>query len=57
MAPGMHPPAAGTTLGSKKGLEALLRELSVMKRIDHPHCVKLYELLDDPGTHKKMLRG
>ena len=39
----------------KRGLEALVAELSLLKIIDHPHCVQLYELLDDPEQDKLYL--
>ena len=30
----------------------LEREVAIMKKIDHPHIVKLYEVIDDPDDHK-----
>lgn len=30
----------------------LEREVAIMKKIDHPHLVKLYEVIDDPDDDK-----
>lgn len=30
----------------------LEREVAIMKKIDHPHLVKLFEVIDDPDDKK-----
>lgn len=30
----------------------LEREVAIMKKIDHPHLVKLFEVIDDPDDEK-----
>ena len=36
-------------------LDTLAREIAVMKKIHHPHCVQLYEVIDDPKDEKLYL--
>jgi serine/threonine protein kinase len=36
-------------------LDTLAREIAVMKKINHPHCVQLYEVIDDPKDEKLYL--
>lgn len=31
------------------GLESLQREIAILKKVDHPYIVRLYEVLDDPS--------
>lgn len=35
--------------GKKDALESLKREIAILKKVDHPNVVKLYEVLDDPS--------
>ena len=36
-------------------LDTLAREIAVMKKINHPHCVQLFEVIDDPKAEKVYL--
>ena len=36
-------------------LDTLAREIAVMKKINHPHCVQLFEVIDDPKDEKLYL--
>ena len=38
------PQASGATLVS----DSILREIATMKRVTHPNCVRLFEVIDDP---------
>ncbi|XP_031570435.1 calcium/calmodulin-dependent protein kinase kinase 1-like isoform X2 [Actinia tenebrosa] len=35
--------------GKNPGLENLQREIAILKKVDHPNVVRLYEVLDDPA--------
>lgn len=35
--------------GKNPGLESLQREIAILKKVDHPYVVRLYEVLDDPS--------
>lgn len=35
--------------GKKDALENLRREIAILKKVDHPNIVKLFEVLDDPA--------
>eukprot|EP00050_Salpingoeca_kvevrii_P022001 m.119647 g.119647 ORF g.119647 m.119647 type:complete len:65 (-) comp9561_c0_seq4:221-415(-) len=44
------PRAAGRRPGGPKNDDNdIKREVAVLKKIDHPHIVKLFEVMDDPG--------
>ena len=36
-------------VGRGTALDGVLKEIGVMKHLCHPHCVQLYEVLDDPA--------
>ena len=40
---------------SSNALEMLGREIAIMKKINHPHCVQLFEVIDDPKTERLFL--
>ena len=31
------------------------REVAIMKKMNHPHIVRLIEIIDDPNHHKQYL--
>lgn len=35
--------------GKNSGLENLQREIAILKKVDHPYVVRLFEVLDDPS--------
>lgn len=35
--------------------DAIIREIAVMKKMDHPNVVKLHEVIDPPGSHYMMM--
>jgi len=39
----------------KKALEDEMREIAVMKRVNHPHCVQLFEVIDDAEHDRTFL--
>mmetsp|Transcript_42121 Transcript_42121/g.86060 ORF Transcript_42121/g.86060 Transcript_42121/m.86060 type:complete len:326 (+) Transcript_42121:474-1451(+) len=44
-------------MGSSRNLlQDVELEIKVMKMLDHPNCLKLYEVLDSPDYHKMFLR-
>jgi serine/threonine protein kinase len=36
-------------------LDDLYKEIEIMKQLNHPHIIKLYELIDDPSSDKLYL--
>lgn len=36
-------------------LTAIMREIAVMKKVDHPHVVRLHEVIDPPGASHLMM--
>lgn len=43
-------------MGAKSSaLDALLREIAVMRKVKHPNCVELVDVLDDPNTDEVFL--
>lgn len=43
-------------MGTRNMLQDVEHEIRIMKSMDHPNCVKLYEVLNDPEHHKFFLR-
>ena len=39
----------------KDALQDVMREIAIMKKLDHPNVIKLYEVIDDPETDKLFL--
>ncbi|TPX36258.1 hypothetical protein SmJEL517_g01468 [Synchytrium microbalum] len=42
----------GTPIPTNPYLEKIQREIAIMKKCDHPHVVKLLEVIDDPAAEK-----
>ena len=39
----------------KDGTEDVKREIAIMKKIDHPNIIRLFEVIDDPESDKIFL--
>jgi hypothetical protein len=56
-----RPPSAapaGAGAGGLRGLESMdevSKEIAILKKLDHPNVVKLYEVIDPPGSQYMML--
>jgi serine/threonine protein kinase len=37
-------------------LENVQKEIAIMKKISHPNCVHMYEVIDDPNNNKLYIR-
>jgi len=40
---------------SAQSLEEVKREIAIMKKLNHPHVLRLYEVMDDPNVNKLYL--
>lgn len=40
---------------TRSALDQLMREIAVMKKVHHPNCVELIEIVDDPGSDEVFL--
>ncbi|EKX50264.1 hypothetical protein GUITHDRAFT_104079 [Guillardia theta CCMP2712] len=43
-------------IGATNMLEDVEKEIKILKLMDHPNCIKLYEVLDNPENEKLFLR-
>lgn len=43
--------------GFSNALANVAKEIAVWKKLDHMHCVQLYEVIDDPEHDKLFLFG
>ena len=41
--------------GGGSALDTIAKEIAVMKKVNHPHCVQLFEVIDDPKTERIFL--
>ena len=50
-------PSSQSDQGSSLGYtpQVVQQEMAIMKKLDHPHIVKLYEIIDDPKEKKLYL--
>ncbi|KAG1453007.1 hypothetical protein G6F46_009325 [Rhizopus delemar] len=46
---GVGRPRAAAAAGNDNPLELVRGEIAILKKLDHPHVVRLYEVLDDPS--------
>lgn len=43
-------PLGGMALAESLGVQKVDQEIAIMKKMDHPHVVKLHEVIDPPGS-------
>ncbi|EFJ50738.1 serine/threonine protein kinase 3, partial [Volvox carteri f. nagariensis] len=46
---------ARASMDDTSPLAAIMREIAVMKKVDHPHVVRLHEVIDPPGSSYLMM--
>ena len=45
----------GRPTGTPSPLDDMMREVAVMKKVKHPNCVQLFEVIDDPKRNELFL--
>jgi serine/threonine protein kinase len=53
--PQLGPPKSKSGGGSTLVSMSIAKEIAVMKRVNHPNCVRLFEVIDDPAGDRMFL--